>query len=152
MARARHLKEALHDRSQLRGHVRGAMGAFEGVDVKLIAEDQRPRIGDSLDLDAASQSEHPEANRWDYIISVPDSQRLAGIEPHTARDSEISVVILKKNHATEYLRSHLQEGYRITKWYWVTHGRVGFSKMERARRRLDQNGIEFAGRLLRNLD
>ena len=98
------------------------------------------------------ETEHPGANRWDYIVSIPDSQEFAGIEPHSAKDSEVSVVIRKKQHATEYLRSHLQDGYRITKWFWVTRGTVSFSKMDPARRRLDENGIKFVGHLLRTFD
>ena len=125
------------------------MGAFAKKDFKLIAEDERRRIGDSLDPDAATEDEDPEANRWDYIVSIPDLEELVGIEPHSAKDSEISVVIAKKNHATQYLRDHLQNGCRIKRLFWVSHGTVSFSKMDRARRRLDQNGIAFAGRLIR---
>lgn len=151
MARQVHLTRALLEQSPLRALVRIGMGAFVGSDVRLIAEDQRSRIRDSLNLDAASRDECPQANRWDYIVSIADSQRLVGIEPHHARDSEISVVIRKKQHASEYLRSHLKPSYRITSWFWVTHGPVSFSKMDQAHRLLDQNGIEFVGRSLRTL-
>lgn len=134
----------------MRDIVQVGMAAFANADVRLIAEDQRTRIGDSLDLDAASKDEDPESNRWDYIVSIPDLAEFIGIEPHSAKDSEISVVIAKRKHATEYLRNHLEDGYRIIRWFWVSHGTVSFSKMDRARRRLDQNGIAFAGRMLRN--
>ncbi len=151
MARHTHLKAALNEKSRLRNLVQPGMAAFANVDLKLIAKEQRTRIGDSLDLDAAAKDEHPESNRWDYIVSIPDLKELIGIEPHSAKDSEISVVIAKRRHATQYLRNHLQGGYRVTRWFWVSHGTVSFSKMDRARRRLDQNGIAFAGRMLRNL-
>ena len=150
MARATRLREALKQTSRLRNLVQDGMGAFASVDVKLIAEDQRSRVGDSLDLDAASRDEHPEANRWDYIISIPDVGEYVGIEPHKAKDSEIRAVIAKRKHASQYLRNHLRNGYRISRWFWVTHGAVSFSRMDRARRRLDQNGIAFAGRILRD--
>jgi hypothetical protein len=151
MPRRSHLKEALKQESRLRDLVRAGTGAIKRRDLTLIVEAERPRIGDSLDLDAASRDEHPEANRWDYIISIPDLKELAGVEPHTAKDSEISVVVLKKRLAIEYLRTHLQHGHRITRRFWVSHGPVGFSRMDRARRRLDQNGIAFVGRKLRSL-
>ena len=150
MPRKTHLKTALKEYSRLRDIVQVGMAAFANADVRLIAEDQRTRIGDSLDLDAASKDEDPESNRWDYIVSIPDLAEFIGIEPHSAKDSEISVVIAKRKHATEYLRNHLEDGYRIIRWFWVSHGTVSFSKMDRARRRLDQNGIAFAGRMLRN--
>ena len=142
------LREALHEKSRLRDLVRSGIEAFLTIDVKLIAEDQRSRIGDSLDLDAATKNEHSKANRWDYIVSIPDLNELAGIEPHSAKDSEICVVISKKKHATAYLRNHILKGYRINKWLWVSHSTVSFSKMDRARRRLDQNGIAFMGRMI----
>jgi hypothetical protein len=145
------LKTALHDSSTLRKHLRNGIGALAPVDVKLIAESERSKIGDSLDLDTATKDELPEANRWDYLMSLPALEQIIGVEPHTARDSEISVVIAKKKHALQYLRSHLQDGYHIAKWFWVSHGTVGFSRMDRARRLLDQNGIAFVGRSLRKL-
>ena len=150
MPKKTNLKQAVKPESPLRELVQSGMGAFAKVDVKLLAEDQRKLIGDSLDLDTAARDEHPQANRWDYIISIPDLHELAGIEPHSAKDSEISVIISKKNHATQYLRNHLKNGYRVRRWFWVSHGSVGFSKMDRARRRLDQNGIAFVGRTLRD--
>ena len=152
MARKTRLRKALNQLSPLRALVQDGLGAFEKSHVSLIAEDQRRRIGDSLDLDAASKHEHPEANRWDYIVSIPDKQEFVGIEPHSAKDSEVSVIIRKKQHATNYLRNHLQDGYGITKWFWVTGGAVRFSRMEPARRRLDENGIKFVGRLLHTFD
>jgi hypothetical protein len=143
------LAKALNDRSELRNHLKNGMGAFARRDVRLIAAAKRAQIGDSVDLDAAARDEFPEANRWDYVVSVPAVAQIVGIEPHSAKDAEISVVIAKKMHAIEYLRAHLQDGYRVAKWLWVSHGAVGFSRMERARRLLDQNGIEFVGRVLR---
>ncbi|MBI2808770.1 MAG: hypothetical protein HYX68_27595 [Planctomycetes bacterium] len=151
MARQTHLKAALNEESRLRDLVMAGMGAFAKVDLRLIAPDQRTRIGDSLDLDAASKDEYPQANRWDYIVSIPDLEEFVGIEPHSAKDSEISVVIAKRKHATQYLRKHLQDGYRVTRWLWVSHGKVSFSKMDKARRSLDQNGIAFEGRILHHL-
>ncbi len=152
MARRTHLKDALNETSPLRDLVQARMGAFTRGHTKLIALEQRPKIGDSLDLDSASRDEHPQANRWDYIVSIPDSQFLAGIEPHSAKDLEVSVVIRKKEHAEQYLRNHLRNGYRIKKWFWVTDGPVSFSRMDRARRRLDQKGIRFVGRVLQTFE
>lgn len=145
------LKTALHDNSTLQKHLKIGAGALSAGHLKLIAEAERSKIGDSLDLDAATRNEFPEANRWDYMISLPEQEQVVGVEPHSARDSEISVVIAKKKHAVQYLQSHLRPGYRVTHWFWVSSGTVGFSRMERARRLLDQNGISFEGHVLRKL-
>jgi hypothetical protein len=152
MTRPTHLKTALIEESRLCNLVKDGMSAFAKIDCKLIAEDQRTRIGDSLDLDNAAKEEDPEANRWDYLMSIPDLKEFIGVEPHSAKDSEISVVIAKRKHAIQYMQNHFKSGKRITRWFWVSHGTVSFSRMDRARRRLDQNGIAFAGRMLRTLD
>ncbi len=120
--------------------------------IQLIADSQHTRVGDSLDLDAASRDEHPNDHRWDYLLSVPDAGRIVGVEPHTARDQEIRVVIAKRQAAVAYLANHLRSGQRVDAWFWVTRGKVGFGVMERARRRLDEAGIAFAGRRLESLD
>jgi hypothetical protein len=149
MSKATSLKSALREESTLHAHIRDGIGAFKQRDIKLISEAERSRIKDSLELDAAAKDEYPEANRWDYILSISDLSEIVGIEPHTAKDSEISVVIAKKKHANTYMRHHLQDGHRVARWFWVSHGTVSFSKMDRARRRLDQNGIKFEGRMIR---
>ena len=138
--------------SSLRGGVRKGLGALPGRDRTLIASTERPRVGDSLDLDEATRVQFPQANRWDYLLSVPAASQIVAVEPHPARDSEISVVIAKKRHAVVYLRDHLPATHRVAKWFWVSRGTVGFGKMERARRQLDQNGISYEGRVLRSLD
>lgn len=127
------------------------MEAFLRRDKSLIAEPERVKIGDSLNLDAALRAEFPNANRWDYIFSVVDGGRLLALEPHHATDSEISVVIAKKTHAVQQLRRHLHPQYAISDWLWVSHGRTAFSKMERATRRLAQAGIRYVGRSLADL-
>jgi hypothetical protein len=153
MPRRKHLlRIALNDGSPLRKHLKGGMAAFAPAHHRLVADGERSRVGDSLDLDAATRDEFPEAHRWDYILSVPDLSEIIGIEPHVAKDSEVSVVIAKKRHAAECLRNHLRGGYRVTRWFWVSPSTVGFSRMDRARRRLDQEGIAFAGRILQTFD
>lgn len=142
--------QALAVGSALRPHVRNGLGALSGGDRGLIAATERPRVGDSLNLDLAMQPEFPEAHRWDYLLSIPNIAQIVGVEPHTARDDEINVVISKRRNAVDYLRDHLPAHHRVSQWYWLSSGPVRFSKMERARRLLDQNGIRFEGRMLRS--
>jgi hypothetical protein len=67
------------------------------------------------------------------------------VEPHSAKQDEISTVICKRKAAIEQLKGHLLDGARISKWLWVASGKVHFASTEKARIRLDQNGIAFAG-------
>lgn len=144
------LKRTLVKGSKLRALVRNGMDAITNADTILIALEERPKIGDSINLDNAMKDDLPEHNRWDYVLSVPSIGQLVGVEPHSARDSEISVVIEKKKQAITFLHDHLPPHHRVSKWYWVSHGAVRFSVMERARRRLDQAGIAFSGHLIRS--
>jgi hypothetical protein len=139
------LSTSLMRGSKLLADVKVGLGAFKKPDTTLIRRADRPKVGDSLDLDSAMAADFPQHNRWDYILSVPQNAELVAIEPHSARDSEVSVVIRKKQQASDYLRAHLPPSRRPAKWLWVSHGRVGFSRMERARRQLAQKGISFEG-------
>lgn len=145
------IRTSLLDGSSLQSLVEKGAGAIETAHLRLISEDQRKRISDSLNLDEALKKEHPDSNRWDYIVSVNDPGKLIGIEPHTAKDSEASVIIRKKTHAAETLRLHLKDGKCISEWYWVTEGKSSFSKMDKTRRSLDQHGIKFKGRMITEL-
>jgi len=145
------LARALKEKSVLHGQIRIGMGAIARQHHPLIAEDQRVRIGDSIDLDAATKAGREQEYRWDYLASIPDADKLVGIEPHTASDKEIRVVVQKKNAAVALLREELRPGFKVSSWHWVTT-KVGFSRMEPAIRALNQNGIKFHGRLIRSLD
>jgi hypothetical protein len=145
------LKEALQPMSALLPQVKNGRGAFLSRDRSLIAVSERPKIGDSLDLDEALRKGFPNANRWDYVFSVPGVGKLIALEPHNAKDSEISVLIAKKKHASTQLRLHLRIKYGVSAWLWVSHGRTSFSRMEQAPRRLAQAGIQYLGRLVDDL-
>jgi hypothetical protein len=128
------------------------MVAFLHRDRSLIARSERPKIGDSLNLDEALREAFPNANRWDYVFSVPPARKLIALEPHSARDSQVSVLIAKKRHAATQLRQHLRPEYRVSEWLWVSHGRTSFTHMERAARRLAQEGIRYLGTAVARLD
>lgn len=145
------LAVALTAGSPLRAQVRTGIGAIIRRDRALIEPTERPHIGDSLNFDEATREEYPQANRWDYLLSIPSRLQIVGIEPHSARDEEIKVVIAKRRHAIDHLRNHLPPGRRVSKWYWVSHGAIKFSRMDRVRRILDQNGISFEGRMVKSL-
>jgi hypothetical protein len=63
MPRTIMLDAALNANSPLREAVHAGAGAIAKDHIRLIAEDERSRIGDSLDLGAAIRDECPEENR-----------------------------------------------------------------------------------------
>lgn len=120
-----------------RGHVRD-----------LIEDTARTSFEDSLDLDAALQEEYPEDARWDYLLGHAASGNVVALEPHSAKNDQISAVVQKRKAARAQLRDHMKDGSTISHWYWVASGRVDFAPTEKAIRVLEQNGITFVGRKL----
>lgn len=139
------IRDALVSPSTLVSRVHDGLGAMKGHDRKYIEDRLRADFADSLDLDRAMRPRHDQENRWDYLLGYAPTVKVVGLEPHAARQDEIATVIAKRRDARNQLRSHLKPGVRIETWLWVASGRVYFADTEKARRRLDQNGIQFVG-------
>lgn len=131
--------------SPLRAKVQDGLGALQGGHLGYLDEQVRAEFSDSLDLDAALAAQHPQANRWDYLLGHASRKGVIGLEPHSAKHDQVSTIIAKKKAAKDQFKPHLKEGARILKWLWVASGKVHFADTEDVRRRLDQVGIEFVG-------
>jgi hypothetical protein len=140
------LRRALREESSLQPMVSDGLGAVEGAHREYLEENIRATFEDSLDLDEAMRVGHEQENRWDYLLGHAPSGEVVGVEPHSAKQDEISTIISKRAAAKAHLREHLRNGVRVSRWLWVASGNVQFADTERARLRLDQNGIEFVGR------
>lgn len=105
----------------------------------------RSAFGDSLELDEAVKAGREQEHRWDYLLGHTSSGEIVAVEPHSAKQDEVTTIIKKQAAAREHLRPHLREGARVTRWLWVASGRVYFADTEKTRRQLDQSGIEFVG-------
>lgn len=123
--------------------VADGLGAVRKTDRNCFDMTIRQTFVDSLDLDKAMQLGHEQANRWDYLLGHAPSDNVVAVEPHSAKHDEITTVINKRTAAREHMKEHLRDGARIAKWLWVASGKVYFADTEKARRRLDQHGIEF---------
>ena len=131
--------------SVLQGRVSDGIGAVKRAHRGYLAQDIRGAFGDSLDLDAALRQDHPDENRWDYLLGHIASQEVVGVEPHSARQGEVTTVINKQRAAKKQLAGHIETGARVSKWLWGASGKNHFADTEKARFRLDQNGIKFVG-------
>lgn len=138
-------RKALVKASTLRAAVQDGLSAVEQAHHELIDAPVRNAFADSLDLDAALQQQRPQDNRWDYLLGHSPSNQVIGLEPHSAKQDEISTVIAKRRQALDHLQGHLKPGAKVAAWLWVASGRVHFADTEKARRRLDQKGIAFVG-------
>ena len=137
---------ALREGSALLLSVVDGLGAVKSAHRDYFDNTIRSTIADSLDLDEAVKQGHEQENRWDYLLGHGPSGEVVAVEPHSAKQDEITTVINKRTAAREHLKGHLREGARVTKWLWVASGKVHFADTEKTKRRLDQNGIEFVGK------
>ncbi len=140
------LIRALRDESPLCQSVCQGMGAIEASHHVCFEEGVRSTFQDSLDLDEALRAGNDQANRWDYLLSHSPSNEVVAVEPHSAKQDEISTVIKKRTAAREQLRPHLREGAQISRWLWVASSGVYFADTEKVKKLLDQNGILFVGK------
>lgn len=139
------VRRALRAGSTLLPAVADGLEAVKRAHHDYFDQEVRRDFADSLDLDEATRQGRERENRWDYLLGHQRSGELVAIEPHSAKEDEITTVIRKRTAAREHLKGHLREGARVTRWLWVASGKVQFADTEKARRRLDQNGIEFVG-------
>lgn len=139
------VRRILKDTSPLQNVVMDGLGGVQDGDRDYIDTDIRRFFADSLDLDKAMKANHPEENRWDYLLGHRPSGKVIGLEPHSAKEDQVSTVIAKRTEAINQLREHLKPGGCIAAWLWVASERIHFADTEKARRRLDQNGIQFVG-------
>lgn len=140
-------RKILKPKSKLKDGVHNGLAAL-GSDKDYVEPGIRSRFADSLDVDEALREAHPQDNRWDYLMGITSTGRVVGLEPHSAKEGEVSTVIAKRKKAIEQLSPHLKTGATIRAWFWVASGKVDFLNFEKAIRRLDQNGITFVGKKL----
>lgn len=145
-ARKTPVRQLLRTESTLLGNVQDGLSAVEGAHRSCFDSAIRPAFADSLDIDEGFRAGREQENRWDYLLGHGPSRTVVGVEPHSAKDDQISAVIRKRTAALKQLRDHLRDGARIGKWLWVASGEVRFANTEKARVQLDQNGIEFVGK------
>jgi len=81
------------------------------IDVSVRAE-----FADSIDIDKAMQVGNEQENRWDYLLGHTPSTKVVALEPHRARQDEISTIIRKREKAREQLLPHLKTKTRIASW------------------------------------
>ena len=110
--------------------------------------DFRTAIEDSLDIDAALRPGRDQENRWDYLLGHSATGKVIAVEPHSAKQDQIKKIIDKKEAALDQMRNHLQPTVHIVSWIWVASSNVQFANTDKARLRLAQKGIEFAGKQL----
>lgn len=141
-------RSALRPNSSLLPLVKDGLGALEAKHRALFDERIRASFADSLDIDEGLRKGRDNQNRWDYLLGQGSTGKIFAVEPHSAKSDEVDTVIRKRMAALEQLRPHLREGSRISKWIWVTEGKVHFPDTASIRLKLSMKGISFVGRAI----
>ena len=140
------LRSSLRDDSSLQSSVRDGLGAVETADRNLFEASIRASFDDSLNFDEAMREGHEQENRWDYLLGHALSRQVVAVEPHSAKQDEISTVVKKLAAAKEHARPHLKDGIKVSRWLWVASGNIQFASTEKVVLQLAQKGIDFVGR------
>jgi hypothetical protein len=144
------VRGALVPTSALQPLVCDGLGALKKAHKSLIDDVLKPQFADSLDIDTPFSKSHATQNRWDYLLGHSPTKTLIAVEPHTANEDEVDVIIRKKKAARDQLRGHLTDSARISAWVWVTEGKVKLAKTSKGYLRLISEGISFAGEKIRS--
>jgi hypothetical protein len=143
--RATPIRKAVKKESFLHQHIKNSIGAVKDSHRVYFDRSIRDLFEDSIDADEAMRQGNEQSNRWDYVLGHTTSEQMIAVEPHSASNGEISVVINKKNMAIQQLSAHFIPGVYIKHWIWVASGKTQFLPMEKNILRLDQSGIKFVG-------
>lgn len=143
------VRKELKPSSALLPLVHNGLGAVLAVDKARIEETIRTRFADSLDIDSAFAEAAPNQHRWDYLLGDSETKVVVGLEPHSAKQDEVSRIIAKKKNALQQLRAHWKTGSPVVAWFWVASGDVQFPDVDRTQKQLAQENITFVGKQLR---
>ena len=106
------VRVALVVNSSLRPLVVDGLGAIKAAHRDHFEVAIRPTFADSLDLDEALKQGHEQENRWDYLLGHSPSGDVVAVEPHSAKQDQITTVIKKRSAAREQLKGHMRDGVR----------------------------------------
>lgn len=148
MAKVTCVRRALTKDSTLHAHVKDGLAAVKKIDVKRIHADVRNLFDDSIDLDEATRPGHENENRWDYLLGHSPTGKIVALEPHSAKDDQVSVVIRKRQFSMQRLEPQLATGRRVDRWLWVASGDVQLLPLDKRTLHLLQNGIQFVGKMV----
>jgi len=125
-------EQAVNATPHLNGKWEKGLQALRPEDKPYIKAADTRAITGSVDVDTALVRVDPNANRWDFAIGYQhedrDSECLYWVELHTARNSQVDVVLRKLRWLLRWLAG---DGKALDKFerdfVWVSSGRTDFT-------------------------
>ena len=146
-------KEAIEKTPHLNRAWKTGLQALRPEDKPHIAAADTRKITGSVDVDTAYKKVDPYGNRWDFGIAYQHTNRQAEVvywvEPHTASDSQVSVVIKKAQWLLHWLKN---DGVLLKSFeyniVWVSSGATAFTDSSTQKKRMAQAGLQYVGNKL----
>jgi hypothetical protein len=147
-------KEAVEGTPNLADAYKEGLQALRAQDRKHIEAEDPRKLRGSVDVDLALRAEDPHGNRWDFAIAYQHTNHqdefVYWVEPHTASDSQIDVVIKKANWLLKWLK---QPGNLLDQFkrdiVWVSSGRTSLTLSSPQSKRMALAGLTHKGQILR---
>lgn len=141
----------------LPGHGKPGLQAIKGEHRGLIQAKDPKALAGSVDLDKALAQQDASASRWDYGIAyrVGDAERIAWVEVHGAKPSEVDAILRKAAALDAWLNGHgkavraVDPPFGGRKFWIATQATVSVTAASVGAKRLAAQGIRLAGRVLR---
>ncbi len=142
---------ALKSKSVLRSVVRPGLRSMSAKDRAHVAAEIRSEFVDGLALDDAlgKHPSHVNANRWDFLLGHEPTHGIIGLEVHPAKNSEVKLVVAKRDWAEGIIRAEFVAGAKVHRWFWAASGSNGIIPGSTEARQITAANIRFVGSELR---
>jgi hypothetical protein len=144
-------KEAVENTKGLKRAYRPGLQALKRRDKNHVTCRGPYRVSGSMDLDGALATVLPNDPRWDYgvaVVSRGQSETIVWIEIHSADSHHVDEVLRKYNWLRSWLpsapRLKTMSGDRL-KCFWVASGPIALQRHHPQLRKLEDQGVRFAG-------
>jgi hypothetical protein len=138
------LETAVAQTADVAGHFRNGIQAVKGAYRSKIQTTKSRMLTGSVDIDTATQSLYPNANRWDYAIEYEDKTYF--VEFHPASTSNVDEMIEKLKWLNWWLQEkapHINalKPKNINAYHWVATGSIQILNTSRQHKLLATKGL-----------
>ncbi len=138
------LETAVAQTADVAGHFRNGIQAVKGVYHSKIQTKESRMLTGSVDIDTATQTLYPNANRWDYAIEYDDKTYF--VEFHPASTGNVGEMIEKLKWLNWWLREkapHINDlkPKHTSPCHWVATGSIQILNTSRQYKLLATKGL-----------
>lgn len=139
------LETAVEQTADVAGHFKSGLQAVKHeYHSQIIVKGAKDKLTGSIDIDTATQTLYPNANRWDYAIEYNNETYY--VEFHPASTSNVSEMISKLSWIKDWLKTRAPKiealkARNSKAFHWIATGRVSILKGSRQYRLISTEGL-----------